>query len=70
MVDNSKIVYDIDRQANVSAHPKPVLRAIERLKYYPSILKMSSCSYTNQGKTHKTLQNLDEKKNVNKMAFL
>ena len=40
MVDNSKIEHDIDRQANVSAHPDPVLRAIETFKYHPSILKI------------------------------
>ena len=40
MVDNLKIEYDINRQANVSTHPDPVLRAIETFKYHPSILKI------------------------------
>ena len=37
MVDNLKIEYDVKRQANVSTHPDPVLRAIETFKYHPSI---------------------------------
>ena len=36
MVDNLKIEYDIDRQANVSTHPDPVLQVIETFKYHPS----------------------------------
>ena len=36
MVDNLKIEYDINRQANLSTHPDPVLRAIETFKYHPS----------------------------------
>ena len=48
MVDNLKIVYDINRQANVSAHPDPVLRAIETFKYHPSILKIKEFM-TNEG---------------------
>ena len=40
MVDNLKIEYDINRQANVSTHPDPVLRVIETFKYHPSILKI------------------------------
>ena len=42
MVDNLKIEYDINktRQAKVSTHPDPVLRAIETFKYHPSILKI------------------------------
>ena len=40
MVDNLKIEYDINRQANVSTHPDPVLRAIGTFKYHPSILKI------------------------------
>ena len=39
MVDNLKREYDIDRQANVSAHPDPVSQAIETFKYYPNLLK-------------------------------
>ena len=72
MVDNLKIEYDINRQANVSTHPDPVLRAIETFKYHPSILKIKefmtakgmsfSFGYTTQEKTYKTLQNLDKKK--------
>ena len=72
MADNLKIEYDINRQANVSTHPDPVLRAIETFKYHPSILKIKefmtdkgmlfSCNYTFQEKTYMTLQNLDQKK--------
>ena len=72
MVDNLKIEYDINRQANVSTHPDPVLRAIETFKYHPSILKIKefmtnkgmsfSFCYTTQKETYKTLQNLDKKK--------
>ena len=72
MVDNLKIEYDINRQANVSTHPDPVLRAIETFKYHPSILKIKefmtnkgmsfSFGYTTQEKTYKALQNLDKKK--------
>ena len=52
MVDNLKIEYDINRQANISTHPDPVLQAIETLKYHPSIKGMSfSFSYTTQEKT-------------------
>ena len=40
MVNNLKIEYDIDREANVSTHPDPILRAIEAFKYHPSILKI------------------------------
>ena len=40
MVDNLKIEYDIDRQANVSTHPDHVLRAIKTFKYHPNILKI------------------------------
>ena len=40
MVDNLKIEYEINRQANVSTHPDPVWRAIETFKYHPSILKI------------------------------
>ena len=40
LVDNLKIEYDIDRQANVLAHPDHVLPAIETFKYHPSILKV------------------------------
>ena len=39
MADKLKVKYDIDRQANFSAHPDPVLQAIETLKYHPSIFK-------------------------------
>ena len=39
MVNNLKTEYDIDRKANVSTHPDPVLRAIETFKYQPSMLK-------------------------------
>ena len=72
MVDNLKIEYDINRQANVSTHRDPVLRAIETFKYHPSILKikefmtnksMTFCfGYTTQEKTYKALQNVDKKK--------
>ena len=41
MVDNLKIEYDIDIQANVSTHPDPVLRTIETFKNHPSILKIN-----------------------------
>ena len=61
MVDNLNIEYDINRQANVSTHPDPVLRAIETFKYHPSILKIKgfmtnkgisfSFGYTTQEKT-------------------
>ena len=40
MVDNLTVEYDIDMQSNVSAHPDPVLQAIETLKYHPSILRI------------------------------
>ena len=40
IVDKLKIEYNIDRQANFSAHPDPVLRAIKPFKYHPSILKI------------------------------
>ena len=72
MVDNLKIEYVINRQANVSTHPDPVMRAIETFKYHPSILKIKEfmtakgmsfpLAYTTQEKTYKTLQNLDKKK--------
>ena len=72
MVDNLKIEYDINRHANLSTHPDPVMRAIETFKYYPRILKTKefmtvkgmpfSFGYTTQDKTYKTLQNLDKKK--------
>ena len=78
--DNLKIESDIDRQANVSAHPDPVLRAIGTFKYHQSILKIKECltdkgmsfsfSYTTQEKSCKTLQNLYRKKRVNKMTSL
>ena len=65
MVDNLKIEYDINRQANVSTHPDPALRAIETFKYHPSILKFKefmtnkgvpfSFGYITQGKTYKAL---------------
>ena len=48
MVDNLKIEYDINRQANVFTHPVPVLRAIETFKYHPSILKIKEFM-TNKG---------------------
>ena len=81
MVDNLKIDYDINRQANVSTHPESVLRAIETFKYHPSLLKIKevvtgkglsfSFSYTTQEKIYKTLQNLDKKKkHVKKMISL
>ena len=72
MVDNLKIEYDINMQANVSTHPDTVLWAIETFKYYPTILKIKefmtdkvlsfSLNYTAQENTYKTLQNLDKKK--------
>ena len=72
MVDNLKIEYDINSQANVSTHPDLVFRAIEKSKYHPSILKIKefmtekgmsfSFGYTAQEKTYKALQNLDKKK--------
>ena len=40
MVDNLKIEYDINRQANVSTHPDPVLWAIETFKYQPNIFEI------------------------------
>ena len=58
MVDNLKIEYDINRQANVSTHTTLP-------QYHPSILKVKefmtdegmsfSFSYTTQVKTYKTL---------------
>ena len=36
MVDNLKIEYDINRQANESNHSDPVLRATEAFKYHLS----------------------------------
>ena len=64
----------------MSAHPDPVLRAVETSKYRPSILKIKefttdkgmslTLSYTTQEKTYKTLQNLYKKKNVKKMTSL
>ena len=72
MVDNLKIEYDMNRQANVSTHPDPVLRAIETFKYHLNILKIKefmtdkgmsfSFGYTTQERTYKTLENLDKKK--------
>ena len=72
MVDNLKIEYDIDRQANAPTHADPALRTIETSKYHPGILKFKyfmtdktmlfSFSYITQEKTYKTLQNLDKKK--------
>ena len=72
MVDNLKIEYDMDRQANVTTHPEPVLRAIETFKYHPGILRIKKFmtdkgmsfffSYTTQEKNYKTLQTLDKKK--------
>ena len=41
LVDNLKIEYDIDGQPNVSAHPDPVIQAIESFKYHPSIPKIT-----------------------------
>ena len=38
MVDNLKIKYDIDRQANVSTHV--IMLAIKTFKYHPNILKI------------------------------
>ena len=79
MVGNLKIEYDIDRQANVLAHPDPVLRAIETLKDHPSILKIKdfmtdkgmsfSFSYTTQEKNYKALQKLDKKKKCQENDF-
>ena len=76
IVDN--IEYDISRQANVSAHPDPVLGAIETFQYHPSILEIKdfmtvkgmsfTFSYTTQEKTYQTLQNLDEKKTCQEMT--
>ena len=74
MVDNLKIEYDINRQANVSTHLDLVLRAIETFKYHPSTLKMKefmtdkgikfSFNYTTE--EEKTLQNLYKKKTSRK----
>ena len=71
MVDNLKIEYHINRQANLSTHPDLLLWAIETFKYHPSILKIKefktnkgmsfSFGYTTQEKTYKTLQNVDKK---------
>ena len=59
-------------QANVSAHTKSFLKAIETFEYHPSILKIKefttekrisfSFGYATQEKTYKTLQNLSKKK--------
>ena len=72
MVKTLKIEYDINRQTNVSAHPDPVLWAVETFKYHPSILKIKEFMtdkgmsltfiYTTQEKTYKTPQNLYKKK--------
>ena len=74
MVDNLKIEYGIDRQANGSTHPDPVLLAIETFKYHQSKLKIkefmtiksisSSFSYTTQKNfiRHCKMQNVDKKK--------
>ena len=77
---NLKTEYDINRQANVSTHPDPVLRAIETFKYHPSILKIKefmtnkgmsfSFGYTTQEKTYKALQNVDKKQHAKKMTSL
>ena len=40
MVDNLKIEYDVNRQANVLTHPDPVLWGIETFKYQPNILEI------------------------------
>ena len=40
MVDNLRIEYDINSQANVSTHQDFALEAIETFKYDPSILKI------------------------------
>ena len=76
MIDNLIIEYDIDRQANGSAHPDTVLRSIQTFKYHPSILQIkefmtdkdmpSSFSHTTQEKSFKTLQNVDKKKNMSR----
>ena len=64
MIDNVKVEFDISRQANVSTHLDPVLRAIEAIKYHPNILKIKDfmTDYTTQQKTYETLQNLYKKK--------
>ena len=64
MIDNLKVKFHINRQANVSTHLDLVLWAIETIKYHPSILKIKEImiDYTTQEKTYKTLQNLDKKK--------
>ena len=56
----------------MSTHPDSALRALETLKYHPSILKIKefmtdksmsfSFGNTTEEKTYKTLQNLDKKK--------
>ena len=71
MIDNLKVEFDISRQANVSTHLHPVLRAIETIKYHPSILKIKEfvTDYTTQEKTYKTLQNLDEKNACQENGF-
>ena len=55
MVDNLKIEYDIDIQANVSTHPDPVLRTIESILKINELItdkSMSfSFSYTTEEKT-------------------
>ena len=76
MIDNLIIEYNIDRQANGSAHLDTVLRSIQTFKYHPSILQikefmtdkdmLSSFSYTTQEKSFKTLQNVDKKKNMSR----
>ena len=40
MVDNLKIEHDINRQADISTHPDPVLWAIETFKYNQSIINI------------------------------
>ena len=66
MIDNLKVEFDINRQANVSTHLDPVLWAIETIKHHPSILKIKEfmIDYTTQEKTYKTLQNLNKKKSM------
>ena len=64
MVANLKTEYDKNRQANVSTHPDPALRAIEIFKYHPRIFKIKEfMTYNNMSFSFSyTTQDLDKKK--------
>ena len=81
MAYDLKKEYDIDRQANVPTHQDPVLQAIEKFKYYPSVLKIKefktdkgmsfSFCYTSQKKFIRHYKKKKKKKkHVKKMTSL